>query len=86
MPRYPYAATADAFVSGRSLSGADKPHLHQVIPFAKQLLASGWFDRIFWEANTIDIAGIDTYLKALSMHYMLGREDAFLEVRYVGRV
>lgn len=52
-----------------------------MIPYVKQMLTSGWFDRIFWEANTIDIAGIDTFFKTLSMHYMLGREDAFLDVR-----
>jgi len=61
------------------LGGSDKPTLHSMVPYAKQMLASGWFNRIFWEANTIDIAGVDTYLKTMSMHYMLGREDAFLE-------
>eukprot|EP00958_Prasinococcus_capsulatus_P009263 scaffold909_cov575-Prasinococcus_capsulatus_cf.AAC.2 len=65
-----------------SLAGSDKPTLHSMVPYAKQMLASGWFNRIFWEANTIDIAGVDTYLKTMSMHYMLGREDAFLEVRH----
>eukprot|EP00958_Prasinococcus_capsulatus_P003134 scaffold276_cov548-Prasinococcus_capsulatus_cf.AAC.27 len=60
-------------------SGTDKPHLHQALPFAEQLLASGWFHRVFWEANTVDMAGIDTYLKGLDYHYMLGREEAFVQ-------
>jgi len=61
------------------VAGKDKPHLHDIVGAATQWLASGWFHRIFFEANTINITGIDTYLKGISDYYMVGREDEFLE-------
>eukprot|EP00958_Prasinococcus_capsulatus_P023569 scaffold3544_cov373-Prasinococcus_capsulatus_cf.AAC.8 len=65
------------------VAGKDKPHLHDIVGAATQWLASGWFHRIFFEANTINITGIDTYLKGISDYYMVGREDEFLEVEAI---
>ena len=57
------------------LSGHDVPHLSKVNNRAKRWLASGWFNRIFYEAIDISMPGIWPSLKVFDNMYMMGMSD-----------